>query len=195
MNKRLYFLLAFLAGCASTGLENIPLVWKPTTESISIGSAELAELQNARIRIDPASDRRENAAVIGQNRENKTRQVTTADDVPAFVAKRMELLMSAAGVNVVDGGATATLKPELRQFFVDETNTYQAEVVLGVTLTDPTGKVLWSGLTNGAATRFGRSFKADNYYETLSDSLVGAVQQLLQNRGFRQALEESSKPG
>lgn len=195
MNKRLYFLLAFLAGCASTGLENIPLVWKPTTGSISIGSAELAELQNARVRIDPASDRRENAAVIGQNREKKTRQVTTADDVPAFVAKRMELLMSAAGVNVVDGGATATLKPELRQFFVDETNTYQAEVVLGVTLTDPTGKVLWSGLTSGAATRFGRSFKVDNYYETLSDSLIGAVQQLLQNRGFRQALEESSKPG
>ena len=195
MNKRLYFLLAFLAGCASTGLENIPLVWKPTTGSISIGSAELAELQNARLRIDPVSDRRENAAVIGQNREKKTRQVTTADDVPAFVAKRMELLMSAAGVNVVDGGATATLKPELRQFFVDETNTYQAEVILGVTLTDPTGKVLWSGLTNGAATRFGRSFKVDNYYETLSDSLVGAVQQLLQNRGFRQALEESSKAG
>ncbi|MGH8766750.1 MAG: hypothetical protein ACREVT_01025, partial [Burkholderiales bacterium] len=27
MNKRLYFLLAFLAACATTGLENIPLLW------------------------------------------------------------------------------------------------------------------------------------------------------------------------
>jgi hypothetical protein len=192
MNKRLYFLLAFLAGCASTGLENIPLLWKPTTGMFSIGSAELAELQNARLQIDPAIDKRENAAVIGQNREEQTpRQVTTADDVSAFVTNRMKALMSAAGIKVVDSGGTAILKTELRRFFVDETDTYQAEVILRVTLTGPDGNVLWSGLTSGAAARFGRSYKADNYYETLSDSLVGAVQQLIQNRGFRAALAGS----
>jgi hypothetical protein len=89
---------------------------------------------------------------------------------------------------VVDSGGTAILKTELRRFFVDETNTYQAEVILRVTLTDPDGNVLWSGLTSGASARRGRSFRADNYYETLSDSLVGAVQQLIQNRGFHKAL-------
>ena len=189
MNKRLYFLLAFLAGCASTGLENIPLLWKPTTAMFSIESAELAELQNARLQIGPVTDIRENAALIGQNREEQTpRQVTTPDDVSAFVTNRMKALMSAAGIKVVDSGGTAVLKTELRQFFVDETNTYQAEVILRVTLTDPDGNVLWSGLSSGASARRGRSYKADNYYETLSDSLVGAVQQLIQNRGFRAAL-------
>jgi len=194
MNKRLYFLLAFLAGCASTGLENIPLLWKPTTGMFSIGSAELAELQNARLQIDPVADKRENPAVIGQNREEPTpRQVTTPDDVSAFVTNRMKALMSAAGIKVVDSGGTAILKTELRRFFVDETNTYQAEVILRVTLTDPDGKVLWSGLTSGASARRGRSYRADNYYETLSDSLVGAVQQLIQNRGFHKALAGSSR--
>lgn len=189
MNKRLYLLLAFLAGCASTGLENIPLLWKPTTGMFSIGSAELAELQTARLQIDPVTDKRENTALIGQNREEQTpRQVTTPDDVPAFVTNRMKALMSAAGIKVVDGGGSAILRTELRRFFVDETDTYQAEVILRVTLTDPDGNVLWSGLTSGAAARRGRSYRADNYYETLSDSLVGAVQQLLQNRGFRKAL-------
>ncbi len=189
MNKRLYLLLAFLAGCASTGLENIPLLWKPTTGMFSIGSAELAELQRARLQIDPITDKRENTALIGQNREEQTpRQVTTPDDVPSFVTNRMKALMSAAGIKVVDGGGSAILKTELRRFFVDETDTYQAEVILRVTLTDPDGNVLWSGLTSGAAARRGRSYRADNYYETLSDSLVGAVQQLLQNRGFRKAL-------
>jgi len=189
MNKRLYFLLAFLAGCASTGLENIPLLWKPTTAMFSIESAELAELQNARLQIGPVTDIRENAALIGQNREEQMpRQVTTPDDVSAFVTNRMKALMSAAGIKVVDSGGTAVLKTELRQFFVDETNTYQAEVILRVTLTDPDGNVLWSGLSSGASARRGRSYKADNYYETLSDSLVGAVQQLIQNRGFRAAL-------
>jgi len=192
MNKRLVFLLAFLAGCASTGLENIPLFWRPTTGMFSIGSAELAELQNARLQIDPVADKRENPAVIGQNREEPTpRQVTTPDDVSAFVTNRMKALMSAAGIKVVDSGGTAILKTELRTFFVDETNTYQAEVILRVTLTDPDGKVLWSGLTSGASARRGRSYRADNYYEALSDSLVGAVQQLIQNRGFHKALAGS----
>ena len=189
MNKWSVFLLAILAGCASTGLENIPLLWKPTTGMFSIGSAELAELQNARLQIDPVADKRENPAVIGQNREEPTpRQVTTPDDVSAFVTNRMKALMSVAGVKVVDNGGTAILKTELRTFFVDETNTYQAEVILRVTLTDPNGNVLWSGLTSGAAARRGLSYRADNYYETLSDSLVGAVQQLIQNRGFHKAL-------
>ena len=194
MNKRLYFLLAFLAGCATTGLEDIPLLWMPTIGMFSIGSAELAELQNARLQIAPVTDKRENAALIGQNRKEQTpRQVTTPDDVSAFVTNRMKALMSAAGIKVVDSGDTAILKTELRQFFVDETNTYQAEVILRVTLTDPNGDVLWSGLTSGAAARRGRSHKADNYYQTLSDSLVGAVQQLIQNRGFRKALAGGQK--
>ena len=189
MNKRLYFLLAFLGGCASTGLENIPLLWKPTTGMFSIGSAELAELQNARLQIDPVADNRGDTTVIGQNREEATpRQVTTPDDVAAFVTNRMKALISMAGIKVVDSGGTAILKTELRRLFVDETNTYQAEVILRVTLTDPDGNVLWSGLSSGAAARRGRSYREDNYYETLSDSLVGAVQQLIQNRGFHKAL-------
>jgi hypothetical protein len=161
----------------------------PTTAMFSIGSAELAELQNARLQIDPVIDKRENTAVIGQNREEPTpRLVTTPEDVSAFVTNRMKALISMAGIKVVDSGGSTILKTELRQFFVDETNTYQAEVILRVTLTDPDGNVLWSGLSSGASARRGRSYKADNYYETLSDSLVGAVQQLIQNRGFRAAL-------
>lgn len=192
MNKRLYFLLAFLAGCASTGLENIPLLWKPTTGMFAMGPSQMAGLEDARLQVDPVIDKRENPAVIGQNRQEQTpRQVTTPDDAAAFVTNRMKALMSAAGIKVVDSGGTAILKTELRQFFVDETDTYQAEVILRVTLTDPDGNVLWSGLSSGAAARYGRSYRADNYYETLSDSLVGAVQQLLQNRGFRKALAGS----
>lgn len=189
MNRQLFSLLAFLCGCASTGLENIPLLWKPTTGMFSIGSAELAALRNATLQIEPVIDKRDNPALIGQNREDQVlRQVTTSDDVSTYVTNRMKALMSAAGIKVADGDGTAILKTELRQFFVLETNTYQAEVILRVTLTDPDGNVLWSGLTSGLAGRFGRSYNADNYYETLSDALVGAVQQLLQNRGFLAAL-------
>jgi len=192
MAKRIYFLLALLAGCATTGLENIPLLWMPTTGMFAMGPSQMAGLENARLQIDSVIDKRENPVLIGQNREEQApRQVTTQDDVAAFVTSRMKSLMFAAGIKVVDSGGTAILKTELRRFFVDETDTYQAEVILRVTLTDPDGKILWSGLTSGAAARRGRSYKADNYYETLSDSLVGSVQQLIQNRGFRKALAGS----
>lgn len=194
MKKTLYFLLAFLAGCATTKLENIPLLWMPTTAMFATGTSQMEGLEDASLQVEPVVDLRENPALIGQNREEPAlRQVTTREDVSAFVTNRMKAQISAAGIKVVDNGGTAILKTELRRFFVDETNTYQAEVVMRVTFTDPDGNVRWSGLTNGAASRFGRSYKAENYYQTLSDSLVGAVQQLIENRGFREALAESSK--
>jgi len=194
MSKRLYFLLVFLAGCATAGLENIPLLWMPTTGMFAMGPSQMAGLEAARLQVDPVADKRENATLIGQNREEQTpRQVTTPDDVSAFVTNRVKSLIAVAGIKVVDSGGTAILKSELRRFFVDETDTYQGEVILRVTLTDPQGKILWSGLTSGAAARRGRSYRADNYYQTLSDSLVGAVQQLIQNRGFRAALVEGHK--
>ena len=70
--------------------------------------------------------------------------------------------------------------------------TYNGDVRLKVTLIDPSGTSLWTGITSGAATRFGRSYRAENYYEVLSDSLVKAVQNLMQNASFRSALEGAS---
>jgi hypothetical protein len=52
------------------------------------------------------------------------------------------------------------------------------------------GKEIWSGVLLGAAERFGRSYKADNYYETLSDMVVRASYNLLSNPEFRQALKQ-----
>jgi len=213
MNKGLYFMLAFLVGCTTTGtgttasssnspsnkaaanepkrdkLENIPLVWKPTTSVGSMGSVDLTDLENAKLQVDRLADNRENRGFIGQNSEKQPpRKVTTPDDVSAFVTDHMKSVISGAGINVVDSGGTAILKGEIKQFFVDETETYKGDVRLRLTLTNPAGKVLWTGTTGGAVSRFGRSYKAENYYETLSDSLIDATYHLLQDAGFRKAL-------
>jgi hypothetical protein len=215
MNKRLYFLLAFLVGCTTTGtgtgptasssnapsntaavnapkpdkLENIPLVWKPTTSVGAMGSIDLTDLENAKLQVDRLADDRKNRGFIGQNSEKQTpRKVTTPDDVSAFVTDHMKSLIAGAGINVVDSGGTAILKGEIKQFFVDETETYKGDVRLQLTLANPAGKVLWTGTTGGAASRFGRSYKAENYYETLSDSLIDATYHLIQDAGFRNAL-------
>jgi hypothetical protein len=47
---------------------------------------------------------------------------------------------------------------------------------------------LWAGVVTGDSTRWGRSYSAANYYETMSDMLLRATYNLLANSGFRDAL-------
>ena len=57
-------------------------------------------------------------------------------------------------------------------------------------LTDANGKFLWAVSTTGTSSRFGMAYKADNYYEVLSDALIGATHELVRNPAFRKALTE-----
>jgi hypothetical protein len=55
----------------------------------------------------------------------------------------------------------------VKRFFVREDASYKSEVAIHLTVVDRDGKVLWNRLASGEATRFGRSYKAENYYEVL----------------------------
>jgi hypothetical protein len=170
-------------------LENSPLVWKPTTSVSSVGSVDLTGLSNTKLQIAKVADGRQNPTLLGENKEKAVpRVITTADDVPAFVTEHMKQLISSAGINTVDSGGTHVLKTELKQFYVEESDTYKGDVRMLVTLTNAAGKAVWTGTTGGSAQRFGRSYKAENYYETLSDSLIEATYNLLRNPSFHEAL-------
>ena len=52
------------------------------------------------------------------------------------------------------------------------------------------GRTTWTGVVSGASKRFGRSYKAENYYETISDSLLHAIQSLAADPGFLDALRK-----
>jgi len=170
-------------------LEGIPLVWKPTTNLASIGAVDMTGLTNVKVQVDRLGDKRETPGLIGQNSEKQPpRKVTTPDDVAGFVTDHMKSVMKGAGLNVVDSGGNATVKGEILQFFVDETDTYKGDVRINVTVTNAAGKVVWNGLVGGSNTRFGRSYKDENYYETLSDSLIDATYNLLKTPGFHDAL-------
>ena len=57
-----------------------------------------------------------------------------------------------------------------------------------VAVVDRSGKTLWSGSASGDATRFGRSYKLENYMEVLSDAVVNAASSMLQSAEFQKAL-------
>ena len=199
MKSRCHFALAVFAACISLGnlvtvnaadkLEGIPLVWSPTSPMSERAPVDLKGLEGIKLQIDPFTDQREDPPFIGHNMNTvPLRKVTTNEDVARFVTYQVKLLMSGLGLKVVESGGDVSLKGEIRKFFAEETNRYNAEVELQATFTDANGKILWAVATTGTSSRFGMAYKADNYYEVLSDALIGATHALVRNPGFRKAL-------
>ena len=183
-------LLAAGATAAAKLLENIPLVWKPTDSLGTLGPLNLSgPVISTALHVDLLVDTRNNPSMIAENQEkpDKPLPVTTSGDVAAFVTDHMKDTLHVAGLNVVDGPGDMTLSGEIRQFFVTETSTYHSELSLVMHLKDAHGKEVWSGAVAGGTERFGRSYKAENYYETLSDAVLRATQNLLSNPAFTDA--------
>ena len=185
---RVYSGLIFLALgslALAAPLVNVPLEWKPTSD-LRLASTQMTA---ATVQFEPFKDVRDMPQKIGENREDDTpKPVTTQDDVGAFVSKHMRELFSKAGIKTVDAGGDVIVRGEVRQFFVRETHTYQGEVAVHLTVVGKDGATLYSGVAPGDASRFGRSYLLENYYEILSDALVNATSSTLQSAEFQKAL-------
>jgi hypothetical protein len=180
---------AALAGGAT--LENIPLKWTPTSTLNEMGPLDLSgALLTTKIHLDTFVDTRQNPSLIAENREkaDKIRPVTTSGDVAGFVTDHLKESLHGAGLNTVDSAADINISGEIRQFFVTEVNTYDGEISLLIHVKNGSGKELWTGTVAGDATRWGRSYKAENYYEAISNMMLRATYNLLANTGFREAL-------
>jgi len=185
-------LLATFATAGPKPLENIPLVWKPTDTLGALGPLNLdGPVISVALHVDLLVDTRKNPSLVAENHENADRvlPVTTSSDVAAFVTEHVKDTLRQAGLDVVDGPGAMTLSGEIRQYFVTETSTYQSELSMVLHCKDAQGKEVWSGAVVGGTERFGRSYKAENYYETLSDAVLRATHNLLSNPGFTDALQ------
>jgi hypothetical protein len=188
MRARLFVIslaVPLIAYAKPTLLEHVPLQWKPTSE-LQLGTMEMP---SGPICFEAFQDVRDRKELIGENLEDDTpKPVTTTDDVGAFVSSHMRQLFDHAGVKTADSDCAVAIKGEVKQFFVRETATYKSEVAVHLTVVDRGGQTLWSGLASGDATRFGRSYKLENYYEVLSDATVNTVSSMLQSVEFKKAL-------
>lgn len=170
---------------AAVLLTHMPLKWKPTSELAS----GTVDMDATTIRFEPFQDVRNDKEKVGENLEDEApKPVTTTDDVGAFVSSHMRQMFDRAGLKTVDGDAAVTIKGEVRQFFARETSTYNSQVEVQLIVVGRDGNTIWKGLASGEATRFGRSYKIENYYEVLSDAVVNTVSSLLRSAEFRKAL-------
>jgi len=166
-------------------LEHVPLMWKPTSQ-LTLGTMQVSE---APIQFETFQDLRDDKQAIGENSEDdKPKPVTTGDDVGTFLSRHMRELFEHAGFKTVDSNGAVKIRGEVKRFFVRETNTYRSEVAVHLTVVGRDGRTLWSGVASGDATRFGRSYQLENYYEVLSDAIVNTVSSMLQSTEFQKAL-------
>ena len=184
-------LLAPSAQAADKHMTDVPLVWKPTsTLAETVGALNLLPLASAKVWIAPFTDSRSDKSLIAQNLEEKApRPVTTKEDVPAFLATHAKDIYHQAGLSLAasEAEATVVVKVEVARCLVTEQDTYKGELNLVVEV-DKGGTPLWRGTVMGENTRWGRSYKLENYYETISDSLMDAVGKTLKSPAFLDAL-------
>jgi hypothetical protein len=181
--------VAMLAPHALAGksLVGIPLIWKPTATT-GAGVIDLTGLTDVKIRIEPFVDNRADKAKFGENREDKvSKSVTTPDSAADFTARNLTNTLRQLGFSIVAEGGDVILAGEILEFMVTETDDYIGDVRLKLTVKRG-DKPTWTGVAAGTSKRFGRSYKAENYYETISDSLLDAVRTLARDDGFRKAV-------
>jgi hypothetical protein len=177
--------VALDGGAKTVLLTHMPLQWRPTSELAS----GTTDMDATPLRFETFQDVRNDKEKVGENLEDDPpKPVTTADDVGSFVSSHMGQLFNRAGLKTVDSDAAVTIKGEVRQFFARETSTYNSQVEVQLTLVDRDGNTIWKGIASGEATRFGRSYRIQNYYEVLSDAIVNTVSSLLSSAEFRKAL-------
>jgi hypothetical protein len=177
-------------------LENISLKWLPTESASSAEGIDLAAFSAARIFIKPFTDLRTNPAEIGKNDEKSgPRVVTTRDTVAGWLTERFSKVLSATGIRVVTTAADATvaIEADITKFYVTEKTRYDAEVTLKVRVKSKNDELIWAGMTSGSENRLGRSYKANNYSEALSNASITAIHALLKNEDFKRAVQKGVK--
>jgi hypothetical protein len=171
----------------------IPLRWTPTDDLLlPAGAVDL--LSSQAISVASFVDARQDRESIGKNTEGQidTRAkgvwlVSTPDDVAAFLAGRFREVLKANGVSTVGSGATRLIKAQVQRYFVTEGETYKADVVLRFTVEDGAGRKLWQGIGEGHANRWGRSYREENYQESLCNAFLEATKDVMRNQKFLDA--------
>ena len=116
--------------------------------------------------------------------------VTTTDNVAGWVRDRLNEVFAGEPHG---SGPEILLSGEIEQLGVRETDDYAGQMLLKLTARTHGGEVVWSGTLRGTISHFGRTYKAYNYDEGLSDSLIAAAGQLTRDAAFLQGMKRVAR--
>lgn len=178
---------------AASSMVDVELRWKPTTDMKEFSKLNLEKILQHKFKIVDFKDNRSAPlSRIGVNTENEKQQLTvdTKTTVADFVTDSFTSVLKKSGFDLVKTGEDLTLTADINDFMVTETNTYMGNLTLRVRISKGE-KVIWQGVVTGTSSRFGRSFKLDNYLETLSDSIIDAALNLLKNEDLKSRMRSN----
>ena len=179
----------------SDELKNIPLEWKPTDTVSSLDAIDLTPFLKTSFTVKPFTDLRKNPEEIGKNIEKRVSDiplvVTTKDNVAEWLTNRVAQVLSEFDLTVAKDAPLA-IEADVVKFYVTEESMYKADVGLKFRLRKKSGDIVWEGMVTGSTRRWGASYKAGNYYESLSNALISTIYALLQNDSFKQAVEKNT---
>ncbi len=200
---------AFVGGCrrgpitaengSSAGLRprtgrppvTVPLHYRPTQTRSGVYAPVRASV------FVQALDERAQKDAIGQNTEKSEAVSVVTEDEPADFVKGVvvrQLQSLGAAVTNRQAGSSAQLVLRLTNFWVNETNRYNAEVTMLAQVLDAKGQKRWEGVVTGSGSNFGRSLKVVNYQETFSNAAMQAADKLLSDRACAAALAARDEP-
>ena len=173
--------------------ENVPLRWN---EEGPFGQdkpmPDLSYVSLFKFNIMPFNDQRKEGQEIGRNisdqEKGKVYTITTNDNIPAWARKQFIRLMEEYGLNTGEDNKALSIQCTLLKLYVNESDRFRGNVLFRIEVYDPDKKLIWSGLTNGVSSRWGRTFKLENYYEAISYSFTEAVLSFLTDKSFQEAL-------
>jgi hypothetical protein len=172
--------------------KDVELQWKATTDFSELKRVNLNTISAHKIKVEKFTDDRtiKPSTRIGEYSEDKNdiRPVDTKSDVAQFVTDNFKNSLNKAGLDIVDQNPEYILSGSVKDFYVTETGTYEGSAVLRLVLKKG-DKVVWTGSAKGTNKRFGRTYKLENYMESLSDSLLDAIFGLLENDDFTKSVK------
>jgi hypothetical protein len=189
--------LTLIAGCTNSGPAGggpvvVPLTYTPEHAKESIKPYP-AEVPQARIFVGHFEDKRDKVDAIGVNVEHSNPvQIVSGSDPVEFFRQTLATQLKRAGLTVVDDQSQAdrVIDGELTRFWVEEGNSYKADVVARIRVTDKGGMRRWEGDVVGQGETFGRSLSPENYRQALSDAMVRVTyESLLINPEFQKAVK------
>jgi hypothetical protein len=171
--------LALMVGCSHDepsggGPVVVPLSYTPEHAKDSIKPYPAAVPQD-RIFVGRFEDKRDKTDAIGVNVEHSNPvQVVAGTDPVEFFRQTLASQLKSAGLNVVDDPSQADriINGELTRFWVEESNSYQANIAASIRVSDKSGMAIWQGAISGKGETFGRSMSTENYRQVLSDAMV-----------------------
>jgi hypothetical protein len=179
-----------ICGAAAADHTDVSLVWNPVKNSYNVSPATIDEYGSHKFKIMSFSDLRKDKKEIGRNIERgQLKLVTTKDDAGRWCADALKEIFKHYGLKLADTKETVVLKGDVVKLHVTESSMYEATATVKMTARNSSGNVLWQGTINGTSKRFGRSYKLDNYYESLSEAYQDAINGMLKNTAFRKALK------